>query len=222
MLSTDNFMSHFTQVDPSYQRNQQRRRFAKSARHHAGLESRLQNQAAATEMPPQHPVEDPDENSGAESSSSPASPPVVCSQYQLWTTLRVGHRSSTRTPTQLLTPAASARPLIWLIQQTSWTYKALCSCNQASLLCWRGTFHCPTQLATTLLETRSSHFWIKAEKEKKKQLVKLKDAALALSQQQFEDLFNSLVGWWLWFGLICFKIYITNWSCKGSSPMTLG
>ena len=35
--------------------------------------------------PPQHPAKEPDEHSDAESSSFPASPPVVCSQYQLST-----------------------------------------------------------------------------------------------------------------------------------------
>ena len=34
-------------------------------------------------------------------------------------------------------------------------------------------------------------------------------------QQQFEDLLNSLVCWWL--KLIGFKVYSTHWSCKGSS-----
>ena len=34
------------------------------------------------------------------------------------------------------------------------------------------------------------------------------------SQQQFEDLLNSLVCWWL--KLIGFKIYSTHWSCEGS------
>ena len=67
MLSTDTIMPHFTQVGPSYQRNQRRRRFAKSARHHAGLESRLQNQAATTKTPPQHLAEEPDEHADAES-----------------------------------------------------------------------------------------------------------------------------------------------------------
>ena len=66
---------------PSYLRNQQRRRFAKFARHHAGLESHLQleNKAATTESPPPHPAEKPDkpEYPDAESSSSPALPPVV-------------------------------------------------------------------------------------------------------------------------------------------------
>ena len=92
MLSTDSFIEHwhFTQVGPSYQRNQQRRRFAKCARHHAG---RFQNQAATTvtETPPQHPVEEPDEQSDgetdAELSSLPSSPPVVCFLYRLSTTL---------------------------------------------------------------------------------------------------------------------------------------
>ena len=73
MLSTDTDTLHFTQVDPSYKRNQQRRQFAKSALHNTGLESRLQNPAASTETPP------------AESSSSPASLPVVCFEYQLST-----------------------------------------------------------------------------------------------------------------------------------------
>ena len=49
-------------MDPSYQCNQKRRQFAKSARHHAGLESCLQNQAAATETPPQHPAKEPDKH----------------------------------------------------------------------------------------------------------------------------------------------------------------
>ena len=47
-----------------------------------GLEGRLQNQAATTESPPQHPAEEPDEYSQAESSSSQALPPVVRFQYQ--------------------------------------------------------------------------------------------------------------------------------------------
>ena len=71
---------------PSYLRNQQRRAFAKSALHHAALESHLRNQATI-ESPPQqfcpHTAEEPDENSHAEASSSPASQPVVWSQYQL-------------------------------------------------------------------------------------------------------------------------------------------
>ena len=41
-------MFHFTQEGPNYQRNQQRRRFAKSALHHAGLESRHQNQGLSS------------------------------------------------------------------------------------------------------------------------------------------------------------------------------
>ena len=85
MLTTDTVILHFTQVGPSYKRNQQRRQFAKSALHHAGLESRLQNQAANTETPPQHPAEEPAKHSGAESFSSPASLPVVCFEYQLST-----------------------------------------------------------------------------------------------------------------------------------------
>ena len=42
-------------------RNWQRRRFAKSARHHAGLESRLEleNQADCTESPPQQTAKEP-------------------------------------------------------------------------------------------------------------------------------------------------------------------
>ena len=64
MLTTDIVILHFTQVGPSYKRNQQRRQFAKSARHHAGLESRLQNPAANTETPPQHPAEEPAKHSG--------------------------------------------------------------------------------------------------------------------------------------------------------------
>ena len=53
--------------------NQQRRRFAKSARHHAGL---LENQADTIESPSQQTAEEPNEDSDAESSSQ-ASPPVV-------------------------------------------------------------------------------------------------------------------------------------------------
>ena len=47
--------------------NQQSSWFAKSAWHHAGLESSLQleNQAATTMLPPQHPAEEPDKYSGA-------------------------------------------------------------------------------------------------------------------------------------------------------------
>ena len=36
-------------------------------------------------------------------------------------------------------------------------------------------------------------------------------------QQQFEDLPNSLVCWWL--KLIGFKVYSTHWSCEGSSSI---
>ena len=54
---------------------------AKSAWHHApcGLESRLQleNQADTTKSPPQQTAEEPNEDSDTESSSLPASLPVV-------------------------------------------------------------------------------------------------------------------------------------------------
>ena len=76
MLSSGTVILHFMQMVPAW--------------HHAGLESRLQNQAATTKTPPQHPAEKPDEHSDAESSQLPASPPVVCSQYPLSTSLRVG------------------------------------------------------------------------------------------------------------------------------------
>ena len=48
MLSTDTVMSHFDQVSQSYQHNLQRCRFAKSARHHAGLRAVFK-----TKPPPQ-------------------------------------------------------------------------------------------------------------------------------------------------------------------------
>ena len=89
MLSTDTIISHFTKVGPSYHCNQHRSRFAKSALHQAGLESRPQNQAATTETPPQHPAKEPNERPDAKSSSSQASQPD--SQYQLSMTMRVGH-----------------------------------------------------------------------------------------------------------------------------------
>ena len=91
--ATDTRISHFTQEGSKLPAQStassicklflaQRRRFVNSSWHHAGLEGRLQNQAT-TESPPPHPAEAPDEYSDAEFSSSPASPPVVCSQYRL-------------------------------------------------------------------------------------------------------------------------------------------
>ena len=66
---------------PSYLCNHQRRQFAKSAWHHAprGLESRLQpeNQANTTKLPPQQTASEPNEDSDAKFSSSPASLPVM-------------------------------------------------------------------------------------------------------------------------------------------------
>ena len=76
--ATETLLLHFMQERSKLPANRHRRRFAKSARHHAprGLESRLQleNQADTTES---QTAEEPNEDSDAESSSLPASPPVV-------------------------------------------------------------------------------------------------------------------------------------------------
>ena len=92
MLSTGTVMSHFTQVGPSYQRNQQRRLFAKSALHPVTtliLRVVFKTKQPITGPPSEdHPDASAssrraDKPSDAESSSSLASSPVVCSQYQL-------------------------------------------------------------------------------------------------------------------------------------------
>ena len=57
-------------ISCSYLRNQQRRRFAKSALHHAGLEGRPQpeNQEDTIQSPTQQTAEEQNEDSDAESS----------------------------------------------------------------------------------------------------------------------------------------------------------
>ena len=52
-------------------------------------------------------------------------------------------------------------------------------------------------------------------KEKGLRLASDRSCPRVARQQQFEDLLNSLVCWRL--KLICFKVYSTHWSCKGSS-----
>ena len=84
-FATDTITLHFTQ-GPKLQRNQQRSAFAKSALHHAALESHVCNQATIKSPQQQfcqQTAEEPDENSHIEASSSQASQPVVCSQYLL-------------------------------------------------------------------------------------------------------------------------------------------
>ena len=129
IISTDTFILHFTKVGPSYKRNQHRRRFAKSARFHAGLESRLQNQASTTKTPRQHPAEEPAEHSDAESSSSPASPPVL--PVPIVDDFEDGAPVVNEDAEALRTPAVSARPPIRLLPPIPWTYKAPCRCIQA-------------------------------------------------------------------------------------------
>ena len=136
---------------PSNLRNQQRRC---SFRHHAGLESRLQNQAAITEWPPQHPAKEPDEYSDAKSPSSPASPSVVC-----WGTLcslyQLSYCRRRRTGVEVEDLKVEDFEVEVVLQNT-WSTRGVR--KQESLPCCRGTFHSPTLLATTMPKTISSTF----------------------------------------------------------------
>ena len=127
----------------SYLHNQWCCGLAKSAWHHTGRESclLLENQAATTMLPPQHPVE---------------------LLKSLWHWVFI-----------ITSPASSCSQHCWLHHQ-SWERE-----EEASY------WSCPC------IE----------------------------SQQQLEDLINSLVGWW--FKLICFKIYSAHWSSKDTTVLWL-
>ena len=148
---------------PSYLRNQQRRQFA---RHHAGLESRLQLENQA------------DTN--------------------------VHHRVAS------IADSRRAKRGLWCLVFIAWVAGLAASSVRH---CWLQPCQRQDNLRLECSEALAGH-----EKwEREEEIASNRSCPRVARQQQFEDLLNSLVCWWL--KLIGFKVYSTHWSCEGSSSI---